>query len=72
MSSKGGNKKPQYISKGSGRSSMKTASKDPAVRLMNQQRAMLAGKTVNISVPGYQERIDGKALLNKRSVGADG
>lgn len=55
---KGGSGK-QYVSKGERQSSMKTASHDPGLRLINQLNALLKGKNVVMSLPnvGKDEKV---------------
>jgi ribosomal protein L21E len=55
--SKAKNNKEHKSSKGERRSSVKTASRDPAVRIMNQLKAYKAGKRVVVTIenPNKQE-----------------
>ncbi len=72
MAKKGGKSKG-FISQGLRKSSMKTASKDPADRLMNQLKAHRAGKktVVTIENPNKEQtdkkfiRVPGKEYFKK-------
>ena len=63
---KGKSSRPQYTSKGTGRSSISTRNTDPAQRLLNQLDALKKGKNVVISVPGLKEKVNGKEWIAKR------
>lgn len=51
---KGGSGKT-YVSKGERKSSMKTATRDPAQRIMDQLKALSKGKNVIFSLPETQQ-----------------
>jgi hypothetical protein len=72
MAKKGGKSKG-FISQGLRQSSMKTASKDPGVRIMNQLKAHQAGKKTMVTIenPNKEQtdkkfiRVSGKDYFKK-------
>lgn len=50
MGKKKGGKSKGFVSQGLGRSSMKTAVKDPLSRVINQLKAFRAGKNVMVTI----------------------
>lgn len=66
---KGGSGK-HYTSKGERASSIKTATRDPGERLLNQLRALKKGRDVNIVLPQSYQTSDkeGKVVTKTRMV----
>ena len=62
MAKKGGSGKT-YTSKGERRSSMKTSSRNASDRLLNQQRAWLAGKNVVVTIENPNKNQTNKPFI---------